>query len=145
MSLRGRLIDAVLGRRRAQRFFEGCMEFGLRGMNFDQSGDCSKSGEQALVERLAHAAAKSAEAWIVFDVGANIGAWSCTASSVFANAGIDRVFWAFEPAQVAHARRAVRLPAIRPQRVALGPRKRKRPCATTRPDLSSRRCTSAGA
>jgi len=123
MGIRGRLMRPLLGRRRLQWLWEGCLRVAVRGMNLDASSDAAENGERALVRRLARAARATAGPWTVFDVGANVGDWSAMAAAELERAGVPHTIWAFEPGREPFERLAARAaarPAIRPQRMALG-------------------------
>lgn len=123
MGIRGRLLRPLLGRRRLQWLYEGCLRVAVRGMNLDASSDPAANGERALLRRLARAARGTPGAWTAFDVGANVGDWSAMAAAELARAGIGHAIWAFEPGRAPFERlaaRAAALPAVRPQRLALG-------------------------
>lgn len=110
-----------------QWFFEECFEFAIRGMNLDAPSDYALNGERALVNRLAMAARGATTPWTVFDVGANVGHWSAMTSGVLSRAGIDHAIWAFEPGHDAYRQlveQAASIPAIHPQRLALGSEER---------------------
>jgi FkbM family methyltransferase len=123
MSVPVRLIQPMLGRKRLQWLFEGCLELAVRGMNLDSPSDAFVNGERALLQRLVYANRDLEKRWTLVDAGANVGEWSATASEVLERAEIDHVIWAFEPGREPYAQlveRTAELPAIRPQRVALG-------------------------
>lgn len=122
MTVRGRLVGSVLGRRSLQWLFERSFEWSLLGMNFDAS-DLRTNGERRVVEHLASANDRPPGPWTVLDVGANVGEWSKMTSEVLSNAGIEHVIWAFEPGTATFGwltEGVAAYPAVRPQRIALG-------------------------
>lgn len=82
-----------MGRVRFQRAFEFVHRFALLGMNYGVTADLKRSGEIRVIDYLSQ---NTRETRVIFDVGANVGAY---AREVLARAGNKAVIHCFEPSE----------------------------------------------
>jgi FkbM family methyltransferase len=103
-SLKGRIKGALA----LQPLFERLFRLSLTGMNYGRGGDLSTSGEMSLLDwlRERHRQETSGRPFVVFDVGANVGAYS---TAVLDHFGDDVVVHAFEPSEAAYGTLVQRL------------------------------------
>jgi FkbM family methyltransferase len=93
---RRRLAAPALGRARFQRFFESLHLLSLAGLNFGEGGDVRLSGERLVISAVAERCRAHRSDPVVFDVGANAGAYTAALRETFAP---PATIWAFEPAR----------------------------------------------
>src|SRR5688500_17972043 len=113
----------ISGRSRYQGLFETLHGISLRGMNYG-SGDLRTSGERLAMRDIARAKAGQ-QGIVVFDVGANVGAYAEQVAVAFESFSASVAIHAFEPAAAPFALLgdvATRHPSIRPRRLGFGDR-----------------------
>ena len=109
------------GRKRYQLFYETLHEVALRGMNYP-SGDFRTSGELKVIHEIA-ARKASQGAVVLFDVGANIGAYTSELVVAFSASGCCPTIHAFEPSSGAFRKLcevAAANSCVLPRNLALG-------------------------
>jgi FkbM family methyltransferase len=90
-----KVIGRALGRARLQPVFETLYEVSLAGLNFGEGNHPTLSGERFVIEFVARRLAGSGPPVVLFDVGANTGAYVEELVAVF---GRSARILAFEPA-----------------------------------------------
>lgn len=90
----------LLGRRVFQPFYEQLLQVALRGMNIGGGSSVADSGELLVLDLIRSRVVKS-ETAVIFDVGANIGAY---ANAVLDRFGDSTNLYCFEPSVAAFAR-----------------------------------------
>ena len=99
----------VAGKLRYQPIFYPMHRASLAGLNFCASGDCAQSGEISAAEYVRRRLQLQGIILpVLFDVGANVGAYSTILRSVF---GESAEIHAFEPSSAALSKMLVRLGA----------------------------------
>jgi FkbM family methyltransferase len=111
------------GRRRYQLFYETLHDVALRGMNY-RSGDFRTSGELEVMQEIASRKATQREV-VLFDVGANVGAYTEELAVAFSTARSRPTIHAFEPSSSAFralCEVAAANSCVLPRKLALGER-----------------------
>lgn len=111
------------GRKRYQLFYETLHEVALRGMNY-RSGDFRTSGELEVMHEIASRKAAQGDV-VLFDVGANIGAYTAELAVAFSASGSRLTIHAFEPSSGAFrtlCEVAAANSCVLPRKLALGER-----------------------
>ncbi len=97
--IKKKITKSIAGKTGLQPFFEALHEFSLAGMNLGGGDSVQYSGEKNVIGYLAEHIGKGVRP-VVFDIGANVGAYASEVISVF---GEDAQLYCFEPLRKAYA------------------------------------------
>lgn len=107
------------GLQKFQLFFDAMYRASIRGMNYGNGGDASRSGEDVLIERIGEFY-KNTSTVILFDVGANAGNYS---NMVHKKLGSKCIIHAFEPSLKTYEllkHNCIHIPHIQINNIGLG-------------------------
>ncbi len=91
--LKKKAMKCVAGKSWLQPFFESLYEFAIAGMNFGGGDSVKNSGEKNVISYLSRSLGPNTSP-VIFDVGANVGAYALEAIAVF---GEKAQLYCFEP------------------------------------------------
>jgi FkbM family methyltransferase len=98
--IRKKFLKIFGGKKRYQRFFEGLHRLSLAGMNCGGGDNIGSSGETAILKNIANFY-KGNRSAVIFDIGANTGAYTAELISAF---GSGASIYSFEPEAAAYGK-----------------------------------------
>jgi FkbM family methyltransferase len=125
MSISRRFAEVLLTIFSGRKIFQGFFEFlhlaGIYGMNYGNGGDFRTSGEFYAIRHARTRLKRTAQPYVIFDVGANVGNYSREVSAYFSS--VDFRLYSFEPSVVTFKKlieTTAAIPQIIPENIGFG-------------------------